>query len=768
MDDPILALPEAIKNTYVESFDYPDAKIEDLVQVISKMTGKNFILDPKVRGQISIIGPTKVTVQDAYYAFLTALEMNNLTIVPEGKYLKIVTSRNALKSPIPVYGGDYSPPSANYITRLYPLVYIDAENVRREFATMITPAGKIVAYEPTNSLIITDTGSNIQRLITILELLDVPGFQERMEVIPIQNASAADIASLIDTILEQGFGAREGQTRTRGTTVTAKKTSGGGVISKIIADDRTNSLIVLANDKGLEELKGILAKLDTGEASSQSGNIHVYYCQYANSEELSKTLSSVISSIRTTGSRARSGIRPRPAAGGTTPEPQAVFEGDIKITSDKPTNALVITANRNDFESLQRVLAQLDVPRNQVFVEAVFLEVEVGKGTKWDLSTNVSTDEVPRVTGFVPDTGGLGAFLSRKPETALSGLSGFVLGFTAGKKVNLNVGGQTVTIGSIQALLKFIESFDYTNVLSRPNLLAMDNQEASINITDSIPTSAGSTITGTGLQQSNITTTKTGIQLKITPQINAATGYVRLQLAQSVSEPSNRSVPSGLQNVSTGVSSREATTTVVVKDSDTVVIGGLMRDKESDANQKVPLIGDLPILGWLFKSAQPSLRRTNLLMFITPHVIYGENDSRRLRQSLLMERDEWLRKNRGGQDVYEEFATDLYNNDTRLARAKRLEKENNQKLGIEAEARPVPVQEPVPERVTLPSPTPPVFQPPQPPASQSSVESPPPATPGAPPPPVVSNKDLKSQDNSGSSSAPPSTMKEGELLELEF
>ena len=755
--DSILTLPEAIKNNYVESFDYPDTSIEDLVHVISKMTGKNFILDPKVRGKISIIGPTRVTVQDAYFAFLTALEMNNLTIVPVGKYLKIVTSRNAIKSPIPVYSGNYSPSTSNYITRLYPLKFINAETVRREFASLVTPAGKMIAYDPTNTLIITDTGANIQRIIKILELLDITGFEERMEVIHIEFASANEIASLIDSILESGVrdtrtSARRG--RGRQAAVTAKKTTGGGVISKIIADDRTNSLIVLANDKGLLEIKKLIAKLDTGEPAAQSGNIHVYYCQYANAEELSTTLSSLISGARARPQRARTAVRGRQRQQQRAAAvQQATFAGDIKITADKPTNSLVITASREDYENLKKVLAQLDIPRNQVFVEAVFLEIEVGKGIVWDFSTNYSQDEIPRVTGFVTDPGGIGSFLSGDPATAITGLTGFVLGFTAGKKVDLTVGGKTVTVGSLQALLKFIESFDHANVLSRPTILAMDNEEASISIKDTIPTSAGTTVTGTGISQTNVRDLETGIQLQITPQINAATGYVRLKLSQSVSEPSQRAVPSGLRATSVGVSSREASTTVVVKDGDSIVIGGLIRDKEADTNQKIPLIGDIPVLGWLFKSANPTVRRSNLIMIVTPHILYGEKDVRRVRHGMMMERQQWILKNRGGRDPYREFARDIYNNESQLTRAKKLEDAHERRYKEMKRGQNVPIDE-VPfeesldfEEDLLPE--------------ESSFINPFEEEGGQ-------DNSLKSKENTGSSFDDNMTIKEEELLNLEF
>lgn len=788
--DPVLQLPDAIKNNYVENFDYPNANIKDLVQAIAKMTGKNFILDPNVRGKISIVGPSKVTIQEAYYAFLTALEMNNLTIVPMGSFMQITFSRNARKSPIPLYTGDYSPPSSNYITRLYPLRFINADSVRREFSDMTTSAGKIYAYTPTNSLIITDTGANIQRIISILKILDVEGFQERMVLIPIQFASAGEIASLLDTILEEGFSESKTAAR-RGSqaTVAAKKTSGGGIISKIIADDRTNSLIVLANDLGIKELKKIIAKLDVSDVAAQSGNIHVYYCQYANAADLAKTLSSLITGAKAA-TRARSGVR---AARGGGAEAEVGLSGDIKITADTPTNSLVITASREEYESVIRVLEKLDIPRSQVFVEAVFLEVSINKGMTFDLSTNYSASpNVPRLTGFVTNPGGLASFLAAgaKPETAFTSdaLSGFVLGFTAGKKIELDVQGKKIEIGSIQGLLTFLQNADNTNVLSRPTLMAMDNEDASIAIKSTVPSTQGFTTSVQGNTQ-NITQLDTGIQLKITPQINAASGRVKLKLSQSVSEPSKVGVPQGLQAISTGVQSREANTTVVVPDGDTVVIGGLIRNSDSENKKQVPVVGDIPILGWLFKSAITSAQRTNLLMFITPHIVSSREGIGRVRKSILSQRKDFINKYRGGKDIHEEAAIDLYNNDNPVQRQAR----------IDARKRKSDEQQPKMQNGTLPLLYPDVapslesFEPavlPSVPESDTLLQQPqdmqmldqlePPdfkgesQTPGAPmtPPPDVQLEAPVSDkngglENKGIESQPPTSEQE-DLLDLEF
>ncbi len=673
-EDAILKLPDAIKHNRVK-IDFNNITVLDLVKTIAKMTKKNFIVDPKVRGRITIIGPAEVTVQAAYYAFLTSLKMNNLTIIPEPTidsqgtiFLRITTERRANKSPIPVYTSGQSPPSSNYVTQLFRLKYLDLNEVRSRLSNMVTHSGRMIAFPP-DTLIITDTGANIRRITTIIKALDIRGFHPQIAVVPVKNATVTEMAEKLDAILEEGSTSSRGGRRSRKSrgSVSSKRTFGGGIIQSIIPYERNNSLIVVANKRGLREVKLLLAQLDTPEPSGHSSNFHVYRCRYANAEELAKTLTSMLSGVQSRTSRARSsvraGSRARAArAGGST------FEGEIKVTADKPTNSVVITATKNDFQNLQRgVLAQLDVPRLQVFVESVFLEVFLTDTLDWELSTNVSEDGLPRAAGFVPNAAGLVSLLSNDAAQAIGGLTGFIIGKTfGGKKVTINAGGKDVEVDNIQALLKFLITNNFGNVLSRPTLLVMDNEEGTINIKDKTP-SVGSTTVGVNGNVQSIKEVETGIQLKITPQINPDTGYVRLKLDQSVSEPVTQAVPAGLAATNVGVSSREAQTTVVVENGQTVVIGGLIRDKDTDARKKVPFVGDIPILGWLFKSSDRDVIRSNLLLLVTPHVVMRREDADRLRKNSLLNRKNYIREYFGGKDIFENEARNFYNNDTYLS-----------------------------------------------------------------------------------------------------
>ncbi|MCB0392552.1 MAG: type II secretion system protein GspD, partial [Bdellovibrionales bacterium] len=260
------ANPEDITNEnfpdLVESFDYPNADISEIVKAISKLTGKNFILDSNVRGKITIIAPSQITVAEAYRAFLSALAMNGLTIVPSGNFLKIRQARAAQRDSLETYTGEYFPNTDQIITRIIKLKYISAEEVYKNLRILNSKDGESHAYGPTNSLIITDYGSHIERVVNILKYLDVSGFEEKLAVIRIKFAKAKDIADLINKIINKDTGSQSNVPRFRRTT--QKDTSGGGSesYSLVVADDRTNSVIVVGNDAGIRKIRKLVSQLD--------------------------------------------------------------------------------------------------------------------------------------------------------------------------------------------------------------------------------------------------------------------------------------------------------------------------------------------------------------------------------------------------------------------------------------------------------------------------------------------------------------------------
>lgn len=674
-----LELDSSVKGLEVKNFDLPDKDIKDVVTLISKWTGKNFILDNKVRGKITILGPSQVTLQEAYQAFLSALDANGLTTVQSGKFIRIIESAEARRAPVETYSGDYAPNTDQFITRIFQLKYINSDEVQREFRNLTTRQGKLFAYEPTNSIIITDTGSNIRRIEGILQVLDVKNFESTLHVLKIKHTSAKAISDMLGEIYGEGKGGAAGRTQTFRRSA-LERTRGGGIISKIIPDEATNSLVVLANSAGFLQLVQLVAKLDV--KVTDTGRIHVYYCEYAKAEDLAATLASLAGGGK--GGSGQSGQRRTqvqtpngaPAAGvgaapaGANGPVTAELEGGVKITSDAATNALVITANASDYQTIKRVIRKLDIPRLQVFVETAILEISVDTNTKLGVNVAIGAPNKGFAGGFIGDS----ASLISAVTSGIPG-EGATIPIFAGPSFNANIqnpaaGGSTtstvpITVTSFMGLLNLLTKATNTSVLSTPQIIALDNEKAEFKVLDEIPVqtsftalSAGAT-TPSGTATGSIDRLKTGIEIKLTPHVNAASRTIRLEIDQKVdSTKANTSVPSALQSVQVATTSRITTTSVVVRDQDFVMLGGLMSDKIDDTVSKMPLLGDIPVIGWLFKSTTYHAVKTNLVILLHPRIIGTSLDAANVIDEQLKIRQGFIEKNLGGDDEFEDESRD--------------------------------------------------------------------------------------------------------------
>ncbi len=666
-----LELDSSVKGLEVKNFDLPDKEIRDVVTLISKWTGKNFILDSKVRGKITILGPSQVTLEEAYQAFLSALEANGLTTVKSGKFIRIIESAEARRAPVETYSGEYAPDTDQFITRIFQLKYINADEVQREFRDLTTRQGKLFAYEPTNSIIITDTGSNIKRIQEIVNTLDVKGFETTLNVLRIKYNSAKTIAEMLDEIY--GDNQRSGSgtaNRARSFRRSAlERTRGGGIISKIIPDEQTNSLLVLANRAGFEQLVQLVRRLDVRVADT--GRIHVYYCEHAKAEDLAATLASLAGGSSGVGMGKATNRRTSVSggtAGGANPGGNAApartgpvtaeLDGGAKITSDAATNSLVITANSGDFQTLKRVIKKLDIPRLQVFVETAILEVNIDKDTQYGVNLGASVPGRPFAGGFVGDPTSLTSMLQGGLPSP-----GITIPFVAAPPITntLNVGGsqQTITTYSFMGLLRLLTTRTDSSVLSTPQIIAMDNEKAEFKVQDETPvqsnftTSLGSTPGSLGLAgQGSIENKKTGIEINLTPHVNAASRSIRLEIEQKIDSIRNTGVPSALQGVQIATTSRVTNTTVVVKDQDFIMLGGLMSDKVDEDVRKVPLLGDIPILGWLFKAKNYKTVKTNLVILLRPRIIGTSVSAANLIEERLDKHDEFVEEHMGGNEPH--------------------------------------------------------------------------------------------------------------------
>lgn len=622
------------------TMDFPDVEIKDMVKSISEITGKNFVIESSVSGKVSIMSPTPVTVDEAYAAFESALSMKGYAVCQEGKVNKIMKKSAAKREcGIPVEE-EYSVANGDeMITRIIPIQFIDANEIQKALKLMISQTtGSSVAYGPTNSLIVTDSASNIRRLIRIIQKLDKQGFEKSVEVIPLKYAQATDVAEKILTIYNQKKGGG-------GDNSFSYNIERGAEVAAVIPDPRTNSLIITANRKGLSNVLDLIAELDKEVANEMNqGKIHVRHLKHADAEQIAELLSSLLgggSGSKKSSSAAKKtppkvGVASNPVSSPVTPlgdgeagNPSLVagggdagiFQDDIRVVADPGTNSLVITATPSDYNSLETVLRQLDVRRPQVFVEALIMEVGMTKELNVGVSGHGGAANSNGIAFGAVNTGT--STLAPNLANAAT-MQGLVLG---GLGKALTLGGLSIPAQGL--IFNAMQQNMDVNVLSAPNILTSDNQKAEIIVgeTTSVPTQATTDITS-GNTVNSFQRESVALELHVTPQINDG-DEVTLQIEQKIEDIKNKNQEDIRKN-GLETSKREARTTVISQNGQTVVIGGLIKDKESKTKTKVPVLGDIPIVGNLFKQTNIGNEKVNLMVFITPTILRDPKDMSRM------------------------------------------------------------------------------------------------------------------------------------------
>lgn len=641
----------------LESFDFPNVEIADLVKAIGEMTGKNFIIDPGVRGKITIVAPTKITVAEAYRAFLSALAINGFTVVPSGSFLKVKSARNAQRDSIETYSGAYYPNSDQMITRIIHLRHISAEQVNRDLRILTSKDGEMSVYTPTNSLIFSDFGANVDRVMKILSQLDVPGFEEQLEVIPIKFAKAKDLADLVDKIVNKGQGGNSSSNNraggsfsagvprfTRATTTTSNQQ--GTSYFMAFPDDRTNSIIAVGNKSGIERLKRLISQLDFRIRPEDSGGVFVYYVKNGEAEKIAQTINGVAKEASPRPQSTGSSLLSPMGIGGAMAAPQEIFGGDVKIVADATTNSLIVTASKQDYEVVLSLLSKIDIPRDQVFVEAIIMEMSANDTNTYDVGYFQYADGGVGKTGF---NGGINLSDMLSP----TGGNGAVLGFASGKTVSVTdpISGKAISIKSLTGFINFLKVVRKANILSTPQIMALDNQEAEIKVGDRV--AVGSTASQAATGQTTFTPTfeDAAIELVLKPFISKNSDTIRMEIKQSVKQLSNVPVPKALLDTTQPLATRLIKTNIVVKDGDTAILGGLIKEQETETVSKVPLLGDIPILGWLFKSKRSLMEKVNMLVFLTPKIIRNSEDSNGVIRKQLGNRLNFIKDN-GGRDPF--------------------------------------------------------------------------------------------------------------------
>lgn len=659
------ASPEDITNENfpetIESFDFPNVEITDVIKAISELTGKNFIIDSTVRGKITIIAPSKITVAEAYKAFLSALAINGFTVVPSGGFLKIRNARSAQRDNIDTYSGSYYPNSDQMITKIIHLKHIQADTVQQQLRLLTSSYGEMSAYTQTNSLIISDFGANIDRVMKIINQLDVPGFEEQLEVVGIKYTRAKDLADLIDKVVNKGAksnasagGFSSGVPRFSSNQGGQSGAGGkqGTSYFMVFPDERTNSLIVVGNRAGINRVKKLISQLDYKVNAENQGGVYVYYVKHGEAEKIAQTLTDVAKDAGAKAPSATGGGLGSPmgfgAIQGQAAIREGVFGGDVTIKADKNTNSLVISASRVDYEKVLTILQKLDIPRDQVYVEGIIMEMAA-------IDANTSSG------GFVKfdKSGGKSGFVAKNNDLTdilnpLGGAGSAILAFSQGSiqvPDPTSTSGGTRTVPDLITFLKFVKSVVKTNILSTPQITATDSQEAEIEVGDRVATSVDTVSVPNGPTSQKANFEDATIKMKIKPFISPSSERIRMEFSQEVKQAIPPKGPATLQESTISLATRKIKTMVNVNNGDTAVIGGLIRDEDTESTKKVPLLGDLPLLGWLFKGKEVSKSKINMLVFLTPRIIRTGDDQKALLTNKTQERLQFI-KQQGGKDPF--------------------------------------------------------------------------------------------------------------------
>jgi general secretion pathway protein D len=664
------------------TLDFADAELAQVIETIARATNRNFIYDDRVRGRVTIVSPDPIPVEQAYAVFESVLQVKGFTtVMTPGGAIKVVPVREAKESSIETVQSSKRPPNRDtFVTRLIPLHYIDADSIVNTLKPLVSKDAAMAAYPPTNTVILTESSSNIRRLIQILESIDVETYKEDLAVIPVEYADAATLADQISEIYgaevaEGTGGAFDSRRAARRRVANPGEGAQGGPTAhkppvRILTDDRTNSLLVLSPRPELEEVRRLVAKLDVPVQGG--GRIHIYYLKNAKAEELAETLSGLLGGGGGGGGRSRSpsslgGSSSRSRRSTTTPGGATVpaantlgagagagvvpsirsevagLEGEVSVTADVATNSLIIQASKEGYNTLANVIAKLDIERPQVSVEALIMELTVNNNADIGFNGLLRFFDGNQTVTLAQATaaGAAATGVPVDPATA-EGLLGQVL-----KDTRSVQNGERVGDGSlIDSIIKLSASNGDINIVSAPHILTSDNEEAEIRVGDNIPiissrvqSAQGITTTPNGSLASavNVERQDIGVTLRVTPQITEG-DTMRLEIFQEITEI-NESLQSGVGNVNDvgpALTNRRVENTVVVRDGETVAIGGLLSDKLDDTVTKVPWLGDIPFLGWLFKSTTTTVRKTNLLVFLTPRIVRTpldlEDDSIRRRE----------------------------------------------------------------------------------------------------------------------------------------
>ncbi|MEC6832798.1 type II secretion system secretin GspD [Photobacterium toruni] len=586
------------------SANFKGTDIQEFINIVGRTLHKTIIIDPAVRGQVNVRSYDLLNEEQYYRFFLNVLDVYGYAVVTmEDGVMKVIRDKDAKTAAIPVVGAnDKNIPGDAVVTRV-----IAVKNVSvRELSPLLRQlndnagAGNVVHYDPANIIMITGRAAVVNRLAEIIERVDRAGNKD-VTVVSLNNASASEMVRIIDSLNKSA----------------EAKSTPSFLIPKAVADERTNSVLISGDPKVRERLKKLIHRLD--KEMAVSGNSRVFYLKYAKAEDLVDVLKGVSENVQAT-------------TKGNSGQGQSTNKDDVMISAHAPTNALIISAPADVMKRLEAIISQLDIRRAQVHIEAMIVEVQEGDGVDFGVQWG---SEDGGVIQFGNSGAPIGGLLSAQEQgkdkvttqnrtdpntgeqlppivTTESGDLAPMAAFLGGVKG----AAAAIALGDWTALVTAVQSNRNVNVLSTPNITVLDNQEANLSVGQEVPVTTGSQ---TGSNNDNPFTTverkDVGIKLKVTPQINEGDS-VQMKIEQVVSQ-----VADANGAVDIRFDKRELTTSVLVKDGNMIALGGLMQEKTLESEQKVPILGDIPVLGALFRSTNNQTEKTNLMIFIRPTIL---------------------------------------------------------------------------------------------------------------------------------------------------
>ncbi len=586
--------------------------LNTFIKFMSKVTGKNFVIPERTRGRkITIIAPMPISVQEAYKVLQSALELYGYTTIPSGEVIKIVPVVNARRLYTPVLNGKVCLRD-RYVIRLIHIKNVPVENIRRTIANIISKNGLIMAFRPTNLLIITDLESNIKKIIPIIKKMDVPTGEGILRIFKLRYASANYLTRTFMRIFPS----------------IQREESRRGITSPfiVVPYNRLNMIIVLASSSIMEQVERLIKKIDV-PSSRGGGDIHVIRLQNALAEDLAKVLSGL------------AGAEVGNKATGTR---KAIISRETRVVADKATNSLIVTASPEEFSTIEGIIKKLDVPRKEVFIEALVMEVSGESSFNWGINwQGIGNIGGGRSSSIMMGAinGAMGSSTGDVVENLLtqSNYSRFTFGILSFPfSYDINHDGVISSNERFYNLGSFIRATRTNNrvdIISHPQLMVLENQEATVVVAENRPFQTKIETTD-NQNYASYEYKDVGITLKVIPQINE-NGMVKMKIYQEVSRVDETMTYSDIYSLRPITKKRSTETTVEVKDGQTIVISGLIEEQNTDNRSGVPFLSKIPILGYLFKTIEKKRFKKNLMVFITPHIIRNEGDVRRISFSRL-------------------------------------------------------------------------------------------------------------------------------------